>query len=95
MNGIECQLARLDAADDVCLLRLTFDWIDATVVMFMSRVLLRQFIQMAQLSRFADVHRALHFDPASGIVRIDDEQAHFGIGLHVPALLLFTCRVDA
>src|SRR5512137_1933885 len=73
MNGIERDLARLDPADNACFQGLSFDWIDAAIVVLMSRVLSRQFIQMAQRSLFADVRHAAHFDPAASVIRVDDE----------------------
>tara|TARA_Y100000310_G_scaffold330445_1_gene402078 strand:+ start:1201 stop:1596 length:396 start_codon:yes stop_codon:yes gene_type:complete len=94
VHCIEIYLFRLDSQDDARFLLCLFEWGNCTVKVIVGSVFSCELIEVGMGSLSCDLCITAHFHPSVGIMLINQEQGHFGIGLDVPSLLSLKSRID-
>src|SRR5689334_6936781 len=95
MNRVQGDLLGVNAANDAGFVLLLLHRVDISIVVRMIGVRPRQLVKMIERPGLDELGVPADFDVTGSILWIDDQQAHVWVGLHVPAFLSLTSRVEA
>ncbi len=95
MYRIQRNLLRVDTTDYAPLARLLLTRVDISVILRMAGVLPCDLVEVLHRALANQFSLAAYLKVATGIFRVNDQQADLGIPRHVPALLAFERGIDA